>query len=100
MKAWIDFKELRSKLNFETILQHYGVEVKRKGEQHHGYPHSGDRCGDTLNLGVFFKNGSSFCQKAPPNPAVLTVPRSTFCLGAPKCCRGENELLCQFYSKE
>jgi hypothetical protein len=29
----------------------------------------------------------------------LTVPRSTFFLGAPKCCRGENELLCQFYSK-
>ena len=34
---WIDFKELRKKLDFEQVLQHYGVEVKRKGNQHHGY---------------------------------------------------------------
>jgi DNA primase len=37
MSIWIDFKELRSKLNFEEVLRHYGVEVKRKGNQHHGY---------------------------------------------------------------
>ncbi len=37
MKKWIDFKELRSKLDFEQVLRHYGVEVKRKGNQHHGY---------------------------------------------------------------
>jgi DNA primase len=37
MKAWIDFKELRSRLSFEAVLQKYGVEVKRKGKQHHGY---------------------------------------------------------------
>ncbi|HEX5399054.1 MAG TPA: CHC2 zinc finger domain-containing protein [Verrucomicrobiae bacterium] len=36
-KNWIDFKELRSKLDFERVLQHYGVEVKRKGNQHHGF---------------------------------------------------------------
>jgi DNA primase len=36
-KTWIDFKELRSKLDFEQVLQHYGVEIKRKGSQHHGY---------------------------------------------------------------
>lgn len=34
---WIDFKELRSKLDFEAVLKHYGVEVKRKGNQHHGF---------------------------------------------------------------
>ncbi len=37
MSIWIDFKELRSKLDFEQVLRHYGVEVKRKGNQHHGY---------------------------------------------------------------
>ena len=37
MTAWIDFKELRAKLDFEKVLRHYGVEVKRKGTQHHGY---------------------------------------------------------------
>jgi DNA primase len=34
---WIDFKELRSKLDFEAVLRHYKVEVKRKGDQHHGF---------------------------------------------------------------
>jgi len=37
MKAWINFKELRSRLSFEAVLRKYGVEVKRKGNQHHGY---------------------------------------------------------------
>jgi DNA primase len=37
MNTWIDFKELRKKLDFEEVLRHYGVEVKRKGNQHHGY---------------------------------------------------------------
>jgi DNA primase len=37
MAGWIDFKELRTKLDFEQVLRHYGVEVKRKGTQHHGY---------------------------------------------------------------
>src|SRR6202167_3003064 len=38
-KDWIDFKALRAKLDFAVILQHYNVEVKRKGggTQHHGY---------------------------------------------------------------
>jgi DNA primase len=36
MPSWIDFKELRSKLKFEDVLTHYGVEVKRRGEQHLG----------------------------------------------------------------
>jgi len=37
MSNWINFKELRAKLDFEAVLRHYGVEVKRKGNQHHGY---------------------------------------------------------------
>ena len=36
-KQWIDFKALRVKLDFAAVLQHYGVEVKRKGDQHHGF---------------------------------------------------------------
>ena len=37
MKDWINFKELRAKLSFEAVLQHYGVTIKAKGHQHHGY---------------------------------------------------------------
>lgn len=37
MSAWINFKELRAKLHFEDVLRHYHVEVKRKGDQHHGF---------------------------------------------------------------
>jgi DNA primase len=37
MKTWIDFKELRKKLDFEEVLRHYGIEVKRKGDQHQGF---------------------------------------------------------------
>jgi len=37
MKTWIDFKGLRKKLDFEQVLRHYGVEVKRKGSQHQGF---------------------------------------------------------------
>ena len=36
-KTWIDFKALRAALDFAQVLEHYGVEVKRKGEQHMGY---------------------------------------------------------------
>jgi len=34
---WIDFKELRAKLDFERVLAFYGVAVKAKGKQHTGY---------------------------------------------------------------
>src|ERR1700709_587006 len=37
MNNWIDFKALRASLDFEQVLRHYGVEVKRKGNQHHGF---------------------------------------------------------------
>jgi DNA primase len=37
MNEWINFKALRAQLDFEQVLRHYGVEVKRKGKQHHGF---------------------------------------------------------------
>jgi DNA primase len=37
MNTWINFKELRAWLDFESVLRHYGVEIKSKGTQHHGY---------------------------------------------------------------
>ncbi len=37
MSTWINFKELRAKLDFEAVLRHYDVEVKRRGDQHHGF---------------------------------------------------------------
>jgi DNA primase len=37
MSNWIDFKALRAALDFEQVLKHYGVEVKRKRSQHMGF---------------------------------------------------------------
>ena len=37
MSTWVNFKELRKKLDFEAVLRHYKVDVKRKGNQHHGF---------------------------------------------------------------
>ncbi len=37
MPTWIDFKELRSKLTIEALLRYYQIEIRRKGEQHHGF---------------------------------------------------------------
>src|SRR5437763_11143255 len=37
MNTWIDFKALCAALDFEQVLRHYGVEVKRKGNQHQGF---------------------------------------------------------------
>lgn len=37
MSEWIDFKELKKKLSFETVLVHYGIKVKHgKGNHHQG----------------------------------------------------------------
>ena len=36
-KNWIDYKALRKQLDFAQVLKHYGVEVKAKGTQHHGF---------------------------------------------------------------
>lgn len=61
MSAWIDFKELRAKLTFEQVLRHYGVEVKRNGNQHHGFcplpNHNGNKSSPSfsanLEKGIF-----------------------------------------------
>ena len=37
MSNWINFRELRARLDFELVLRHYGVEVKRRGNQHQGF---------------------------------------------------------------
>lgn len=34
---WIDYRALRAQLDFAQVLQLYGVEVKAKGTQHHGF---------------------------------------------------------------
>ncbi len=47
MSNWIDFRALRANLSFDEVLRHYGVEVKRRGAQHHGFcplpSHNGKR---------------------------------------------------------
>ncbi len=37
MAKWIDFRELRQQLKFADVLRHYGVELKVRGDQHHGF---------------------------------------------------------------
>ncbi len=37
MSTWVDFKDLRAKLRFDLVLEHYQVKVKSKGRQHMGY---------------------------------------------------------------
>src|SRR4051812_32662076 len=37
MSTWVNYKDLRNNLSFELLLRHYGVEIKRKGIQHHGF---------------------------------------------------------------
>lgn len=61
MPSWIDYKELRAKLDFEQVLTHFGVPVKRKGEQHLGFcplpAHEGKRNSPSfsanLDRGIF-----------------------------------------------
>ena len=47
MGQWIDFKVLRSKLSFAAVLDHYGVNLKGKGDQAQGFcplpGHKGER---------------------------------------------------------
>lgn len=61
MGTWVSFEELRKKLDFETVLRHYAVEIKRKGKQHIGFcplpGHSGKRRSPSfsanLDRGIF-----------------------------------------------
>lgn len=47
MSTWVDFKALKEQLKFADILRHYKVEIKAKGNQHHGFcplpNHEGNR---------------------------------------------------------
>ncbi len=56
MNQWIDFKELRKQLDFAKILAHYKVEVKLKGDQHHGFcplpTHDGKRNSASFSANV------------------------------------------------
>lgn len=37
MTTWVNFKELGQKLDFEEVLQFYGVKIRRRGNQHVGF---------------------------------------------------------------
>lgn len=56
MKAWIDFKELRANLDTESVLTHYGVEIKKKGDQHMGFcplpGHGGSRKSPSFSVNL------------------------------------------------
>src|ERR1700730_2768443 len=49
---WIDIEELKKQIDFSEVLRHYGVELKLKGDQHHGF------CPLPLHKGT--KNSASF----------------------------------------
>lgn len=55
-RPWINFKELRTRLNFEDVLRHYNVEVRRRGDQHLGpcpLPgHPQDKEGSTFSANI------------------------------------------------
>ena len=36
MAKWINFKELKERLDFSEVLNHYGIELNLKGDQHMG----------------------------------------------------------------
>lgn len=56
MNTWIDFGELRKRLDFAEVLRHYGVEVNLKKEQHHGFcplpSHEGKRNSQSFSANV------------------------------------------------
>jgi DNA primase len=37
MSTWINFKEIRETLDFRTVLEHYNLQLKAKGDQHQGF---------------------------------------------------------------
>lgn len=56
MINWIDFKELRTQLEFAVVLRHYGVELKLTGDQHHGFcplpSHSGKKNSPSFSANI------------------------------------------------
>jgi len=93
MSTWVNYKDLRSRLSFE-LLRHYGVEIKRKGNQHCGFcplpGHNGNRnspsfsanleegifqCFDRIFFGDFDKRvlrRKLSCQKDSDAPFVIS----------------------------
>jgi DNA primase len=61
MGTWIDFRKLRSEVSFADVLRHYSVEIKAKGDQHHGFcplpNHQGQKNSESfsanLSKGIF-----------------------------------------------
>jgi DNA primase len=66
---WIDFADLRSRLDFAAVLRHYGVELKvKKGDQHQGFcplpGHGGNRRSPSFSANLSRKIFHCFgCQK-------------------------------------
>jgi DNA primase len=53
---WVNYKSLRAELSFIEILRHYGVELKERGEQWHGFcplpTHEGKRQSPSFSANV------------------------------------------------
>jgi DNA primase len=53
---WVNYKSLRAELSFIEILHHYGVELKERGEQWHGFcplpTHEGKRQSPSFSANV------------------------------------------------
>ena len=56
MNQWINFKELREQLDFAAVVRYYKVELKLKGDQHHGFcplpTHNGKRNSPSFSANV------------------------------------------------
>lgn len=54
--TWVDFKTVRSTVSFQAVLEHYGVELKSKGDQLQGFcplpGHSGQRKSPSFSVNV------------------------------------------------
>ena len=53
---WIDFKELRGQLDFAAVFRDYKVELKLRGDQHHGFcplpSHNGKRNSPSFSANI------------------------------------------------
>lgn len=56
MKQWVNFQELRRRLDFAAVLRHYEVEVKQKGDQAIGFcplpTHDGKRRSPSFSVNL------------------------------------------------
>ncbi len=53
---WVDFREVREKVPFQAVLDHYGVQLKPKGDQMHGFrplpAHQGKRRSPSFSVNL------------------------------------------------